>query len=133
VNLIFSHVHPSKSQKTLGAFDRIRLNIEGLRANEDGALRVPYHKHQWSVDGLDYFRLDTTTRVTVHFERKAERSRSYGPFERFSAVNGLAYGDDKVIAFLDLKLNEWIYYDAGYYWPVMVVSTCRFQERRSEA
>jgi hypothetical protein len=36
-------------------------------------------------------------------------------------VNGLAYGDDRVIAFMDYKVNEWLYYDSGYHWPVMVV------------
>jgi hypothetical protein len=40
----------------------------------------------------------------------------------FSAVNGMSYGDDRVIAFLDLKVNEWLYYDTGYHWPVMVVT-----------
>jgi hypothetical protein len=30
-----------------------------------------------------------------------------------------------VIAFLDLKVNEWLYYDAGYHWPVMVVTDLR--------
>jgi len=40
----------------------------------------------------------------------------------FSAVNGLAYGDDHVIAFLDYKRDEWLYYDSGYHWPLMVVS-----------
>jgi hypothetical protein len=37
-------------------------------------------------------------------------------------VNGLAYGDDRVIAYLDYKKDEWLYYDTGYHWPVMVIS-----------
>jgi hypothetical protein len=35
---------------------------------------------------------------------------------------GYAYGDDRVIAFSDMKINEWLYYDAGYHWPVMVIT-----------
>ena len=96
-----------------------------MRADLDAALLVPYRNHQWNLDGLVYFRLDCTDRVAVHFERSPERSREYGPYERFSAVNGLAYGDDRVIAFLDAKKNEWLYYDAGYHWPVMVVTDLR--------
>jgi hypothetical protein len=122
VNLIFSYVHPTKSQKALGAFNSIRLNVEGIRADADSKLRVPYRNHQWHVDGLDYFRLDCTDKVMVHFERSREHSREYGPYERFSAVNGLAYGDDRVIAFLDPKINEWLYYDSGYHWPMLVIT-----------
>lgn len=74
------------------------------------------------MDGFDYFRLDCTARVAVHFERLRERSTSYGPFERLAAVNGLTYGDDRVLSFLDIKNNEWLYYDSGYHWPVLVVT-----------
>lgn len=122
MNLIFSYVHPSQSPITLGPFDSIWLNCEGMRTAADGALRAPYRKHQWQVDGLSFFRLDCTGQVGVHFEHGAERSSRYGPYKRFSAVNGLAYGDDKVIAFMDYKNDQWLYYDTGYHWPVMLVS-----------
>jgi hypothetical protein len=98
------------------------LGFDGMRADGDEALLVSYHQHQWGVEGLDYFRLDCTTRVVLHFERAQERSHSYGPYERFSAVNGLAYGDDRVVSSLDSKKNEWLYYDTGYHWPVMIVT-----------
>jgi hypothetical protein len=122
VNLIFSYVHPSRSAKSLGPFKSIRLAYDGMRSDGDEALLASYHQHQWGVEGLDYFRLDCTTRVVVHFERARERSHPYGPYDRFSAVNGLAYGDDRVVSFLDIKINEWLYYDTGYHWPVMVVT-----------
>ena len=122
MNLIFSYVHPSKSPRSLGPFNSVRLSFDGVRDNDDPKLLAAYHKHQWGVDGLDYFRLDCTSRVLVHFEREKERSRPYGPFERFSAVNGLAYCDDRVITFLDVKKNEWLYYDSGHHWPHLVVS-----------
>jgi hypothetical protein len=123
--LIFSYVHPSRPPITLGPFKSIWLDSQGMRTAATGALRAPYRKHQWEVDGLSYFRLDCSSQVTVHFEQDAERSTRYGPYKRFSAVNGLAYGDDKVIAFLDHKTDQWLYYDTGYHWPVMVVCDAR--------
>src|SRR5918992_3198989 len=120
LNLIFSYVHPSKPQVTLGPFEAIWLTSAGMRTAPEGAIRAPYRNHQWEVDGLDYFRLDCTARVTVRFERGSERSSRYGAYERFSAVNGLAYSDDRGVAFLDNKVDEWLYYDTGYHWPVMV-------------
>jgi hypothetical protein len=122
LNLIFSYVHPSRSQKSLGPFQQISLGFDGMRGDVDESVLASYRNHQWHVDELDYFRLDCTSRVSVHFQRVRERSSRYGPFERFSAVNGLAYCDDRVIAFLDTKNNEWLYYDTGYHWPRMVVS-----------
>lgn len=129
MNLIFSYVHPVKSQKCLGPFGCIRLSTDGVRADTGQTWLARYHNHQWSVEGLDYFRLDCTERVVVHFERDRERTKQYGIFERFSAVNGLAYGDDRVIAFLDVKLNEWFYYDTGYNWPLMVISDAATDRR----
>ena len=122
MDLIFSYVHPSQSSMTLGSFDSIWLSVEGLRTQDNGPVRAAYSKHQWELDGRSYFRLDCTGNVTVHFERDAERSSRYGPYRRFSAVDGLAYGDDKVVAFMDQKSDEWLYYDTGYHWPMMVVS-----------
>jgi hypothetical protein len=122
MNLIFSYVHPNRSGRTLGPFRSVRFSVDGMRADADDRLVASYHKHQWGVEGLDYFRLDCTSRVVIHFERKNERSSPYGPFERFSAVNGLAYGDDHVLTFLDFKEKEWLYYDTGYHWPNLVVT-----------
>jgi hypothetical protein len=102
MNLIFSYVHPSKAARSLGPFRSVRLSFDGMRDNDHAKLLAAYHKHQCAVDG--------------------ERSSPYGPYERFSAVNGLAYGDDRVITFLDLKKNEWLYYDSGHHWPDLVVS-----------
>ena len=120
--LVFSYVHPSKSAHTLGPFARIWLNIEGMRSALGGVVVAPYREHQWCVDEEKYFRLDCTAKVHVHFTRAAESSQRYGQFQRFSAVNGLAYGDDRVIAYLDYKKDEWLYYDTGYHWPVMVIT-----------
>jgi hypothetical protein len=128
LNLIFSHVHPVKSQKAVGPFRRISLSSDGVRGDLSATLLASYVNHQWHVEGLDYFRLDCTSQVSVHFERSRENSHRYGPYERFSAVNGLAYGDDRVIAFLDSRIDEWLYYDSGYHWPMMVISDVRSSE-----
>jgi hypothetical protein len=120
--LVFSYVHPSKPSRTLGPFSCIWLNIDGMRGELDGLVVAPYREHQWCVDDERFFRLDCTANVRVHFTRVGESSRRYGQFQRFSAVNGLAYGDGRVIAYLDYKKDEWLYYDTGYHWPMMVIS-----------
>jgi hypothetical protein len=121
VNLIFSYVHPNQPDITLGPLGAIWLSADGMRTEAGGELRAPYRRHQWDVDGLAYFRLDCTAHVIIHFERDGKRSGTHGPYGRFSAVNGLAYGDGKVLAFMDGKSDEWLFYDSGYLWPVMVI------------
>ena len=114
-------MHPTLPSKVLGPFERLRFDVKGMTTDSSGVV-VPYRAHQWEVEKISYFRLDCTARVLVSFERGEKRSRTYGPFGRFSAVNGLAYADDGVIAVLDQKIGEWLYYDDGYHWPVMVVA-----------
>jgi hypothetical protein len=53
VNLIFSYVHPSQASITLGPFNAIWLNAEGMRIDTKGAMRAPYRKRQWEVDVMD--------------------------------------------------------------------------------
>jgi hypothetical protein len=50
------------------------------------------------------------------------KSRSFGPFERFSSVDGLAYTDDRVFAFADARIGDWFCYDDGRHWALMVVT-----------
>ena len=122
LRLVFSYVHPSKPSRTLGPLARIWLSVDGMRGEVDARVVASYREHQWCVDEEKYFRLDCTAKVRVDFTRLGDASSLHGEFQRFSAVNGLAYGDDRVIAFLDYKKNEWLYYDTGYHWPVMVIT-----------
>ena len=122
MHLVFSYVHPTKPSHTLGPVHAIWLNVEGVRGGADGPVLAAYREHQWRVDGDAYFRLDCTSNVRIHFIGSEKSSPECGIFRRFSAVNGLAYGDDRVIAFLDYKRDQWLFYDSGYHWPTMVVT-----------
>jgi hypothetical protein len=122
MHLVFSYVHPTKPSCTLGPVRSIWLNIQGMRSEENGPIRAAYQEHQWRVEGEQYFRLDCTAKVQIHFTADGKSSAQYGPYQRFSAVNGLAYGDDRVIAFLDYKRDQWLFYDTGYHWTEMIVT-----------
>lgn len=123
MNLVLSFVHPKKPSRTVGPFQSIRLDGDGVREDPKGAIVARHRDHQWEVEGERYYRLDATTSVRVHFERRPDLySRVFGPYRRFSAVDGIAYTDDRVFAFVDTKLGDWFCYDDGHHWPVMVVS-----------
>jgi len=123
MNLVLSFIHPTKQAKTVGPFSVIRLDADGVNHGPDGSPVALYRDQRWEVGGERYYRLDCATRVFIHFEKGNERnSRRFGPYNRFSAVDGIAYTDNKVLAFVDRKVGDWFCYDDGYHWPVMVVA-----------
>jgi hypothetical protein len=128
MNLVLSFGHPTKPAKALGPFQSFALDTETLRDPSTGEV-IAYHRdRQWEVGEERYFRVDATTKVRIHFERgmhesrQLTRSRSFGPFGRFSMVEGLAYADDRVFAFADAKVGDWFCFDDGRHWAVMVVT-----------
>ena len=125
MNLILTFVHPSKPAKSVGPFHAIRLDGDSVREVMNRTLVARHSDHQWEVEGERYFRLDATSRVQIHFERPPQGafSRHFGPYERFSAVDGIAYTDDRVFAFVDPKVGDWFCYNDGQHWPVRIA--CR--------
>lgn len=132
MNLVLSFIRPSKPAKTVGPFHAVHLDGETVREAQNRTLVARHREHQWLVDGERYFRLDATTRVQIHFERPPQGtySRQFGPYERFSAVDGIAYTDDRVFAFVDPKVGDWFCYNDGQHWPIMVVSDASATGRR---
>lgn len=127
MNLILSFIHTTKPARTVGPFDSVRLDAETVRETSKETLVAHHRDHQWEVDGQRYFRLDATSSVRIHFERNPVRfkaiakSRSFGPFGKFSAIDGIAYTDDRVFAFVDQRVGDWFCYDDGRHWAIMVV------------
>lgn len=127
MNLVLSFVHFRKEPKTVGPLEAVRLDGEALYDARSGKVLARHREHQWEVEGQRYFRLDASTPVRIHFERVAQqgplpsRSREFGPFERFSSVDGIAYTDERVFAFVDARIGDWFCYDDGRHWSVMVV------------
>lgn len=133
MNLILSFIHPSKPARAVGPFHGIRLDGDSVREVQNRTLVARHVQHQWEVEGERYFRLDATTRVHIHFERPPQGaySRQFGPYQRFSAIDGIAYTDDRVFAFMDPKVGDWFCYNDGQHWPIMVVSDASESPPRS--
>ena len=107
-----------------GPFRRIRLEGEVLRAEAGGDVVAHHEDHHWVVENLKYTRLDCEceTPVMVHFERiDGSRSKTYGPIQGFSFVDGIAYSEGKVFAFADRSIVDWYCHADGQHWPLMII------------
>ncbi len=120
MHVIFSR--PRGEQKKKGPYECLRFEGELVRATRDGAVIARHVDHQWVVDGENFSRLDFEGRVKVQFCRVDKTvSQSYGPFESFSCVDGIAYRERSVFAFVDRSVGDWYCHDDGHHWPLMVV------------
>ena len=128
MNLVLCFIHPSKPNREVGPFSSVRIDAETVRNGTDRKVVARHREHQWEVEGARYYRLDATTRVRVHFEHTRSlpdtpaKSRSFGPYGRFSTVDGIAYTDDRVFAFVDSRIGDWFCYGDGRHWALMVVT-----------
>jgi hypothetical protein len=57
-------------------------------------------------------------------------SRRAGPFSTLSAVDGVLYGDNRIIAFWDSQLNDWYSFDFDQHSRRILVSPYRQQGGR---
>jgi hypothetical protein len=72
----------------------------------------------------DFFRVDCSCVVKVHFENEGgESSETYGPFLHFSCADGIAYGDGDICANIDLETKKWYCHRNEKYWQALVVKS----------
>jgi hypothetical protein len=115
----------SGTHVTRGPLAQIRLEGEVIRAEGGGPIIARHVDHAWLVDGVRYLRLDidTDTTITAHFERiDGSLSKSYGPYETFSFVDGVAYANRAIFAFADRSIVDWYCHADGIHWPLLVIA-----------
>jgi hypothetical protein len=115
----------SGASMTRGPHPGIRLEGEVIRAEGGDPVIARHVDHAWVVDGARYLRLDIDcdATITAHFERvDGSRSKTYGPYETFSFVDGVAYANGEIFAFADRSIVDWYSHADGAHWPLMIIS-----------
>ncbi len=120
LEVVFSR--PEGAAKRKGPYARLRFEGELLRERPGGPVIAAHEQHQWQVDGERFLRLDCQCRLQVFFERvDGTRSKLYGPYDHISFVDGVAYANHEVFAFVDRSAVDWYCHDDGHHWPLMIV------------
>lgn len=108
--------------KRKGPYRVVRFEGEVIRAEPGGPAIANHDHHEWFADDAPYSRLQIDHRVTVCFARvDGARSMRYGPYGCLSFVNGVAYVEHQVFAFVDRSIRDWYSHENEMHWPIMIV------------
>jgi hypothetical protein len=102
--------------------DGLRFDGSVLR-HIDGNPLAHHRDNRWHLfDGGQYWRLECAFACIVWFDGgNGRRSRDFGPYRTFSAVDGILCGEQATIASSDDERNEWYAFPLQGHWPSVVV------------
>lgn len=124
--MILTFSNSSGAPISKGPYSQVRLEGELMRAVVDGPVIARHEDHVWKVDGVEYSRCDCAKAAWVHFERiDGTKSKTYGPLDHLSFMDGVAFVDRQVFAFVDRGAVDWYCHDDGRHWPLMIVQPAR--------
>jgi hypothetical protein len=117
-----SFVRDTAAPKRKGPYPLLRLEGELIRSEPGGPVIAKHVGHEWHVDGERYSRLESECRVLVHFERvDGSHSKTFGPYEAVSFIDGVAYMDHRIFAFVDRSIVDWYCHEDERHWPLMII------------
>ena len=123
LKLVFAQTGPSQTAE-VGPLPEITIDGETMRAARGGEILARHRRHEWTVHGRNFFRVDCSCPVRIHFEnQEGESSEVLGPFLHFSCADGIAYGDGGICANIDLETKQWYCHRDQKYWQAMVVKS----------
>ena len=127
--LVIEFAKPGGTAVRLGPVSHLRFEGEELIAGGSGEVLARRVDHRWVLaEGGSFSRLQCNSPVVVRFHSASEPgSKSFGPYESFSAVDGVAFANHHVVAFCDREPQDWYSYDTGSHWEALVVEPAQPQ------
>jgi hypothetical protein len=120
--IVLSFLRDTATQRK-GPYACVRLEGEIIRAEVGGPVIARHEGHEWQVEGEKCGRMTIDCRVVVHFERiDGTQSEKYGPYESVSFIDGVAYVDHQIFAFVDRSIIDWYCHEDERHWPLMIIS-----------
>lgn len=78
-----------------------------------------------------FYRVETDSPVSVHFAgQELSQSRAFGPYTHFAVIDRMVYADGKALALYNPRLDQFLSYDAGRYWPSILVQPAQPDKAR---
>ncbi|HEY7237683.1 MAG TPA: hypothetical protein VH600_00810 [Burkholderiales bacterium] len=114
------HAGPAKR---LGPYRLLRFEGEVIRAEPGGPVLARHEHHEWNVNGERYPRLQCDSRASIRLERlDGSQSQSFGPYESVTFIDGVAYADHQIFAFVDRSIGDWYCHEDERHWTIMLIN-----------
>ena len=82
--------------------------------------------HEWDVNGERYPRLQCDCRAFIRLERlDGSQSKTFGPYERVTFIDGVAYANHQIFAFVDRSIGDWYCHEDERHWTIMIITPAR--------
>lgn len=69
LKLVFAQTGPSQTHE-IGPLPAITIDGETMRAARGGEVLACHQRHEWTVQGRNFFRVDCSCPVKIHFENE---------------------------------------------------------------
>jgi hypothetical protein len=116
--ILLTFTKSSGEQASTGPFASVRFEGERIVDVESGQAVAAHFGHGWSLGGESYLRLDVSGPVSVSWKGHADDPSTTG---HFSCVNGVAYIDRRILAFVDRERNDWYVLREGHHQPALTL------------
>jgi len=114
------HTGPARR---LGPYRFLRFEGEVIRAEPGGPVIARHEHHEWDVNGERYPRLQCDCRACIRLERlDGSQSTTFGPYGCVTFIDGVAYADHQIFAFVDRSIGDWYCHEDERHWSIMVIA-----------
>jgi hypothetical protein len=118
--LVFSTTRAGESEEL--EVKRAIFEGESVRDAVSGPEIARHDNHAWVHRGKRFFRMEVFAEVVVSFAHgNGQTSRFFGPYKHFSLVDGIAYVEHRVFAFVDAQQKDWYAIDLASHWRLLIV------------
>jgi hypothetical protein len=105
-----------------GPYDRLLFERDTLCVNDPPKVLGLLDQGRWVLPEGAYMRIDVHGPLGVTLLRPAASYLVYGPYAHFSFVDGVAYGDGTVFAFIDGDVKDWYSLQDNRHWTSLQIT-----------
>jgi hypothetical protein len=121
--IVLSFVRDTEPPTRKGPYSAVRFEGEVIRAEPLGPVIARHEHHAWRLYDERYPRLQCDCRTRVQFERlDGTRSEKFGPYDCVTFVDGVAYANHHIFAFVDRSIGDWYCHEDERHWTIMVIT-----------
>jgi hypothetical protein len=114
-----------------GPYPSVRFEGTLIRDPHAQAVIASHVPDGWSLEGKHFLRVDCEVPVVVLWDG-APAQGTPGTTGHFSSVDGVAYIDRRILAFVDRERNDWYLKREGHHIPAFVLEPVKLASQETQ-